>query len=114
MVDVAMVGAGQTPYGTHPAAMKDMWADAVRACFDTIDGDLAPSSVDEVFLGSTAFGGGQLGNTAAYLAEHAGMAGVPARRIENACASSDSHCATVGRRSPAVAQMWSWWAVWRR
>lgn len=88
MVDVAMVGAGQTPYGTHPAAMKDMWADAVRACFDTIDGDLAPSSVDEVFLGSTAFGGGQLGNTAAYLAEHAGMAGVPARRIENACASS--------------------------
>ena len=45
-------------------------------------------SVDEVFLGSTAFGGGQLGNTAAYLAEHAGMAGVPARRIENACASS--------------------------
>ena len=50
MVDVAMVGAGQTPYGTHPAAMKDMWADAVRACFDTIDGDLAPSSVDEVFL----------------------------------------------------------------
>ncbi len=88
MVDVAMVGAGQTPYGTHPAAMKDMWADAVRACFDTIDGDLALSSVDEVFLGSTAFGGGQLGNTAAYLAEHAGMAGVPARRIENACASS--------------------------
>ena len=59
MVDVAIVGAGQTPYGTHPAAMKDMWADAVRACFDTIDGDLAPSSVDEVFLGSTAFGGGQ-------------------------------------------------------
>ena len=39
MVDVAMVGAGQTPYGTHPAAMKDMWAEAVRDCFASVDGD---------------------------------------------------------------------------
>jgi acetyl-CoA acetyltransferase len=88
MVDVAVVGAGQTAFGQHPGAMKDMWSEAVRACVDSVDGDLRLSDVDELFLGSTAFGGGQLGNTAAYLGEHAGMAGVPARRVENACASS--------------------------
>lgn len=88
MVDVAMVGAGQTRFGQHPASMKDMWAEAARSCFESVDGDLEPATVDELFIGSTAFGGGQLGNTAAYLGEHAGMAGVPARRIENACASS--------------------------
>ena len=35
-----------------------------------------------------AFGGGQLGNTAALLTEHSGMQGKPVRRVENACASS--------------------------
>ncbi len=88
MVDVAVVGAGQTAFGQHPGAMKDMWSEAVRACVESVDGDLSLNEVDELFLGSTAFGGGQLGNTAAYLAEHAGMAGVPARRVENACSSS--------------------------
>lgn len=88
MVDVAVVGAGQTAFGQHPGAMKDMWSEAVRACVESVDGDVSLSHVEELFLGSTAFGGGQLGNTAAYLGEHAGMAGVPARRIENACASS--------------------------
>lgn len=88
MVDVAIVGAGQTKYGNHQLGMKGMWAEAARNAFDSVDKDFHPSQIDEAFIGSVAFGGGQLGNTAALLTEHSGMQGKPVRRVENACASS--------------------------
>lgn len=88
MVDVAVVGAGQTKYGNHPLGLKGMWAEAALAAFDSVDGDFSPSQIDEAFIGSIAFGGSQLGNTAALLTEHSAMDGVPVRRVENACASS--------------------------
>ena len=88
MVDVAVVGAGQTRYGNHALGLKGMWAEAARNAFASVDGDFEPSMVDEAFIGSLAFGGAQLGNTAALLTEHSDMDGVPVRRVENACASS--------------------------
>jgi acetyl-CoA acetyltransferase len=88
MVDVAVVGAGQTRYGNHALGLKGMWAEAARNAFQSIDGDFEPSMVDEAYIGSLAFGGAQLGNTAALLTEHSDMDGVPVRRVENACASS--------------------------
>ena len=88
MVNVAMVGAGQTRYGNHALGLKGMWAEAAEKAFASIDGDFAPSMVEEAYIGSTAFGGSQLGNTAALLTEHSGMRGVGVRRVENACASS--------------------------
>ncbi|MDA1168158.1 MAG: 3-ketoacyl-CoA thiolase, partial [archaeon] len=88
MVDVAVVGAGQTKYGNHPLGLKGMWSEACDAAFTSIDGDFSPKSVDECIIGSVAFGGSQLGNTAAILTEHSGMNGVSTRRVENACASS--------------------------
>ena len=88
MVDVAVVGAGQTKYGNHPLGLKGMWAEAASKAFASIDGDFDPQSIDEAFIGSIAFGGAQLGNTAALLTEHSGMEGIPVRRVENACASS--------------------------
>lgn len=88
MVDVAVIGAGQTKYGNHPLGLKGMWSEACDAAFSSIDGDLSPTSVDECIIGSVAFGGAQLGNTAALLTEHSGMVGVSTRRVENACASS--------------------------
>jgi acetyl-CoA acetyltransferase len=88
MVDVAVVGAGQTKYGNHPMGLKGMWAEAAASAFKSIDGDFAPSMVDEAFIGSIAFGGSQLGNTAALLTEHSAMDGISVRRVENACASS--------------------------
>lgn len=88
MVDVAVIGAGQTKYGNHPLGLKGMWAEAARQAFESIDNGLDPKKVDEAFIGSIAFGGAQLGNTAALLTEHSGMTGVPVRRVENACASS--------------------------
>lgn len=88
MVNVAMVGAGQTKYGNHPMGLKGMWAEAAEQAFASVDGGIEPRQVDEAFIGSLAFGGAQLGNTAALLTEHSGMSGVPVRRGENACASS--------------------------
>ena len=88
MVDVAVVGAGQTKYGNHPLGLKGMWAEAALAAFDSVDGGFSPTQIDEAFIGSIAFGGSQLGNTAALLTEHSAMDGVPVRRVENACASS--------------------------
>jgi len=88
MVDVAVVGAGQTRYGNHALGLKGMWAEAARSAFSSIDGDFDVKSVDEAYIGSLAFGGAQLGNTAALLTEHSDMEGVPVRRVENACASS--------------------------
>ena len=88
MVDVAVVGAGQTRYGNHPLGLKGMWAEAARDAFNSIDNDFDPVMIDEAFIGSIAFGGSQLGNTAALLTEHSGMDGVAVRRVENACASS--------------------------
>lgn len=88
MVDVAIVGAGQTKYGNHQSGMKGMWAEAANNAFNSVDKDFQPKQIDEAYIGSVAFGGGQLGNTAALLTEHTGMKGIPVRRIENACASS--------------------------
>ncbi len=88
MVDVAVVGAGQTKYGNHPSGLKAMWAEAASKAFSSIDGDFKPEMIDEAFIGTIAFGGAQLGNTAALLTEHSGMDGIAVRRVENACASS--------------------------
>ena len=88
MVDVAMVGAGQTKFGNHPLGLKGMWSEAVEKAFSSVDNDCSPNMVEEAFIGSIAFGGSQLGNTAALLTEHSGMDGVSVRRVENACASS--------------------------
>ena len=88
MVDVAVVGAGQTKYGNHPLGLKGMWAEAASRAFSSVDGDFQPSMIDEAFIGSLAFGGSQLGNTAALLTEHSDLDGISVRRVENACASS--------------------------
>ena len=88
MVDVAVVGAGQTRYGNHDLGLKGMWAEAARRAFASVDGDFDATMVDEAYIGSLAFGGAQLGNTAALLTEHSDMEGLPVRRVENACASS--------------------------
>jgi len=88
MVDVAIIGAGQTKYGNHELGLKGMWSEACESAFSSIDGDFTPKQVDECIIGSVAFGGAQLGNTAAILTEHTGMKGVSTRRVENACASS--------------------------
>jgi acetyl-CoA C-acetyltransferase/acetyl-CoA acyltransferase len=85
---VAIVGAGMTRFGTRPESPKRLFAEAVADAFASVDKGMDARDVREAWIGSTAFGGWQLGNTAAYLLEQAGLPGVPARRVEDACASS--------------------------
>ena len=88
MVDVAIVGAGQTPYGNLSLTLKEMWAQAAQKAMSSVDNGIAASLIEEAHIGSTTFGGEQLGNTAALMTEHSGMEGISVRRVENACASS--------------------------
>ncbi len=88
MVDVAIIGAGQTRYGNLSSTLKGMWAEAAQKAITSVDNGLGPSLIEEAHIGSTAFGGGQIGNIAALMTEHSGMEGISVRRVENACASS--------------------------
>jgi acetyl-CoA acetyltransferase len=88
MTKVAVVGAGMGSFGVRPESPKRLFAEAVDAAFASVEKGMPAKDVQEAWIGSTAFGGWQLGNTAAYLAEQAGLPGIPARRVENACASS--------------------------
>ncbi len=91
---VALLGAGQSRFGNHPHGLKTMFRDAFEAALASIgparDGDVGFERrlVEEAYIGSLGFGGAQLGNPAALLMEHVGLHGIPARRVENACASS--------------------------
>ena len=89
MVDVAVIGVGQTCYGMHPyKTLKDLFHEAAVDAFDDVDKGFDPLEVEEAYIGSLSTGGGQLGNFAPLMMEAAGMIGASSRHIENACASS--------------------------
>jgi acetyl-CoA C-acetyltransferase len=99
---VAMVAAGMSRFGDRGQSGVGLFAeafDALLAELGTLDvgsaagGDATGFSflqrrLGEAFIGSLGFGGAQLGNPAALYLEHVGLGGTPARRVENACASS--------------------------
>lgn len=88
MQKAAIVGAGMTRFGVRPESPKRLFAEAVAEALGSVEKGMDARDIQEAWVGSTAFGGWQLGNTAAYLVEQAGLPGIPARRVENACASS--------------------------
>lgn len=89
MVDVAVIGVGQTRYGMFPErTLKDLFHEAAINALNDADKGLDPQDVEEAFIGTLSTGGAQLGNFAPLMMEAAGMIGASARHIENACASS--------------------------
>jgi len=89
MTDVVIIGVGQTRYGMFPErSLKDLFHEAVVEALADVDRGLDPADVDEAFIGTLSTGGSQLGNFAPLMMEAAGMVGVSARHVENACASS--------------------------
>ena len=86
----AVVGAGHTRFGTLDAGPRALLRSAVDEAFATVDRGVERSLVGEAFLATLGFGGWQIGNASAVLAEEAGLGGVPTTRIENACASGGS------------------------
>jgi len=89
MIDVAVIGVGQTRYGMFPErTLKELFHEAARAALDDVDRGLDPKEVEEAYVGTLSTGGAQLGNSAPLMMEAAGMIGASARHVENACASS--------------------------
>ncbi len=86
----AIVGAGHTRFGALEAGPRVLLRQAVDGAFESVDRGADRAAVGETFLATLGFGGWQIGNSAAILAEEAGMPGVPTTRIENACASGGS------------------------
>ena len=90
MRPVAVVGIGKTPFGAFPG--KDLRALAVEAGQKCLaDAAADPKQVEAFFLGNFA-GPSFVGQNhlAPYVAAPLGILGVPATRVEAACASSGS------------------------
>lgn len=85
MRDVAIVGAGMTPFGElWDASLRQMFADAARAALESAGAD----HVDALYVGNMS-GGQFVGqeHLGPLMAEQIGMSGLPAMRVESACAS---------------------------
>jgi acetyl-CoA acetyltransferase len=87
---VAVVGAGQTPFGVLPRPPRALLQEALESALGSVDRGLAPGDVGEGYLASVGFGGWQLGNPASLLGEALGNSGLPVTHVENACASGST------------------------
>ncbi|MCI4352874.1 MAG: thiolase domain-containing protein [Thermoplasmata archaeon] len=83
----AIVGAGHTRFGALPEGPRRLVRDAVDQAVASVDRGVDRESIQELFLSTLGFSGWQLGNAASIAAEEAGRPGLPAVRVENACAS---------------------------
>jgi acetyl-CoA acetyltransferase len=83
----AIVGAGHTRFGVLDDGPRALLRTAIDGAFASVDRGAERSAVGEAYLASLGFGGWQIGNASAVLAEEAGIVGVPVAHIENACAS---------------------------
>src|ERR1022692_1496371 len=90
MRPVTVIGIGKTPFGAFPDRdLRSLAVEAGEKCLN--NGHTAPSQVDAFFLGNFAgpsFAGQN--HLAPYVSTALGIHGVPATRIEAACASSGS------------------------
>ncbi|MEE4273283.1 MAG: thiolase domain-containing protein [Thermoanaerobaculales bacterium] len=85
MRDVAVIGIGMTSFGElWRTPLRSLWAEAALAALD----DAGLDSVDLITIGCMSSGlfTGQE-HLASLLADELGMGGVPAARVESACAS---------------------------
>ena len=84
---VAVVGAGQTRFGVLPSSPRALLREALGEALTSVDRGLDPGRIDEGYLASLGFGGWQIGNPAALLAEALPHPGMPVLHVEDACAS---------------------------
>lgn len=88
-VDVAVIGVGQTKYGVFPDKdIKELFVEAFQEAIADVKKGIDRKVIQEAFIGTLGTGGNQLGNVASLMTEQVHIPHIPARRIENACASS--------------------------
>lgn len=83
----AIVGAGHTRFGVLDAGPRSLVRDAIDGAVASVDHGVDRKAIGEAFLATLGFGGWQIGNASAVLAEEGGVTGIPTTRVENACAS---------------------------
>ncbi|MGB6501721.1 MAG: thiolase domain-containing protein [Thermoplasmata archaeon] len=83
----AVIGAGHTRFGALPDGPRALLRAAVGGALSSVDRGIDPAAIGAAYLATLGFGGWQIGNSSAILAEEAGAPGIPCARIENACAS---------------------------
>lgn len=87
---VAIIGAGQTPYGEFATkGVKELFADAFVEAVKSVDKGIDPREIKIAYIGSLSSGSGfQLGQLAPLLMGHVGLPTTAAIRVESACASA--------------------------
>ena len=89
MPRASVIGVGMTPFGVHEATLPELFAEAAFPAFD--DAGISAGEIDALYFGNAM--GGQTENDthlAPTLTSHVGLAGVPAQRFEDACATSSN------------------------
>jgi acetyl-CoA acetyltransferase len=87
MTQASVVGTGMTTFGVHESTLSELFATAALDAYD--DAGIDPDEIDAFYFGNAM--GGQTENDthlAPKLATEVGIAGVPAQRFEDACATS--------------------------
>ncbi len=77
-----------SPFGDRRESPRELVSYAVKEALGSVDRGLEAKRIEEAWVGSLGMGGYQLGNAGTLAVEAIGLPHVPARRVENACASS--------------------------
>lgn len=86
--DVAVIGAGHSVFGERNLSPKALFTEAFFEATESVDNGFDAEAIGEAYVGSLGFGGGQLGNLSSFVVAEGPAKNIPARRVENACASS--------------------------
>ncbi|MFF0490173.1 thiolase family protein [Nocardia sp. NPDC004068] len=87
MREVAVVGAGMTPFAEHFAlGVKDLLPLAFAECAASVDKGLRTADLDAAWFGAT---GGTDGFAAGILSDALGLPELPVTKIENSCATGN-------------------------
>ncbi len=105
MTDVALIGAGLTPFGKFPdRSLKDLAAAAIEEALD--DAGIPADEIEMAFVANalSAVVTGQVAMVGQVVLSAAGIHGIPVFNIDNACAGSSSalHLALLAIRAGAV------------
>lgn len=89
MQKVMIIGVGQTKFGTIiDKGADELFVEAFMEALNDVDNGMDPKEIQEIYVGNLGIGGGQLGNFSSMITNCVGLTGIPAVRVENACASS--------------------------
>lgn len=76
-----------SPFGERPETPRQLFSLAVTEALQSVDKGLRANEIQEAWIGCLGMGGYQLGNLGTLAVESVAIPEVPARRVENACAS---------------------------